>query len=79
MAEKIFTEAELKKFDGKEGRKAYIGCNGKVYDVTDSDMWENGEHSGIHEAGLDLTEEIDNSPHGDEVMEGFPVVGILKG
>lgn len=79
MSDKVFAEAELKKFDGKEGRKAYVGCKGKVYDVTPSDMWEDGEHSGIHIAGMDLSDDMDNAPHGDEVMEGFEVVGILKG
>ena len=79
MADKIFTIDELKKFDGKEGKKAYVACDGKVYDVTVSDMWEDGEHSGIHEAGLDLSDDIDNAPHGNEVMESFPVIGILKG
>lgn len=78
MADKVFTIDELEKFDGKEGRKAYVACNGKVYDLTASDMWEGGEHSGIHEAGIDLTEEMDNAPHGNEVMESFPVVGVLK-
>ena len=78
MAEKVFDEAKLKKFDGKEGRRAYVAVKGKVYDVTDSDMWQDGEHSGMHEAGLDLTDEIDNGPHGDEIMESWQVVGTIK-
>ena len=34
MTEKIFTLDELKNYDGKEGRKAYIAVDGVVYDVT---------------------------------------------
>ena len=32
MTEKIFTLDELKNYDGKEGRKAYIAVDGVVYD-----------------------------------------------
>ncbi|OGL46185.1 MAG: cytochrome B5 [Candidatus Schekmanbacteria bacterium RBG_16_38_10] len=78
MNEKVFDEAELKKFDGKEGRKAYVAVNGKVYDITESDLWQDGEHGGIHVAGQDLTDEIDNSPHGEDIMENWPVVGTFK-
>jgi len=31
-----FTLEELGKFDGKEGRQAYVAYKGEVYDVTDS-------------------------------------------
>ncbi|OGL40155.1 MAG: cytochrome B5 [Candidatus Schekmanbacteria bacterium GWA2_38_11] len=78
MNEKVFDEAELKKFDGKEGRKAYVAVNGKVYDITESDLWQDGEHGGIHVAGQDLTDEIDNGPHGEDIMENWPVVGTFK-
>ena len=72
-----FTREELKKYDGKKGRPAYIAFKGKVYDVTDSPMWHNGEHWGEHKAGEDLTEELKFAPHGEEVLKNFPVVGEL--
>jgi len=31
-----FTLEDLKKFNGKNGTPAYVACDGKVYDVSDS-------------------------------------------
>lgn len=72
-----FTKEELAKYNGVDDEKVYIAYNGKVYDVTDSDLWMDGEHQGLHEAGMDLTEEIDEAPHEDDVFGDFDVVGTL--
>ena len=37
-----FTLAEIAKFDGKEGRRNYIGLNGFVFDVTSSPNFQEG-------------------------------------
>ncbi len=71
-----FTVSELSQFNGKGGNPAYIAYKGKVYDVTDSSQWLEGDHLG-HEAGHDLTEEMEVAPHADDVMERMKVVGIL--
>ena len=65
---------ELAKFDGKEGRKAYIAFKGQVYDATESKLWKNGEHEEIHLAGLDLTDAMSGAPHGEKVFEKLNVV-----
>jgi len=72
------TLRELKTFDGRDGKPAYIAYKGKVYDVTQSALWKEGDHEGMHRAGRDLTEMLAGAPHGDEVFEGFPVVGTLE-
>ncbi len=72
-----FTAEELKKYDGKEGRPAYIAYHGKVYDVTGSKMWKEGMHMKRHEAGSDLSSFISAAPHGVSVLEKFPAVGQL--
>jgi predicted heme/steroid binding protein len=41
-AERKFTLEELKQYDGRDGRPAYIAYKGKVYDVTDSFLWIDG-------------------------------------
>lgn len=69
---------ELKKHNGQNGAKAYIAYKNVVYDVTDSHLWEDGSHQNMHSAGVDLTPALSNAPHGDEVFEGFPVVGKLE-
>lgn len=69
---------ELARFDGRDGRPAYLAYAGKVYDVTDSFLWRGGRHQVLHRAGQDLTEALGQAPHGPELLERFPVVGILK-
>lgn len=73
-----FTAEELAKYNGKDGEKCYVAYNGKVYDVTGSMLWEEGDHQGMHDGGIDLTEDFEDAPHDDDVMEDFPVVGTLK-
>ncbi len=75
---KEFTERRLKKYDGREGRRAYVACYGKVYDVTDSFLWKEGKHQVTHFAGKDLTEELEKAPHGVDLLEKFPLIGRLK-
>jgi predicted heme/steroid binding protein len=72
-----FTLDELSKFDGKEGRQSYVAYKGKVYDVTDSSQWLEGDHLG-HAAGEDLTEQMEISPHGEDVMDRMKLVGVLS-
>ncbi len=76
-ASKKFTLEELAKFDGKEGRPAYVAVSGKVYDVTEANLWMDGNHMGEHDAGKDLTEALASSSHGDSVIESMKLVGIL--
>ncbi|MCL5961087.1 MAG: cytochrome B5 [Chloroflexi bacterium] len=77
--ERMFTLAELQQFDGKKGRPAFIACNGLVYDVSSLINWEGGYHMGLHDAGCDLTEELLEAPHADEMLERAVVVGRLAG
>jgi len=75
--EKKFTLQELVKFDGNDGKPAYVALNGKVYDVTESAFWMSGDHLGAHQAGKDLTTEIDLAPHGPENVDRVKQVGVL--
>jgi predicted heme/steroid binding protein len=74
---KEYTLEELADFNGKN-EKIYIAYQGQVYDVTGSTLWEGGNHQGLHDAGKDLTEAMDEAPHGPEIFKDYPVVGILK-
>ena len=75
---KEFTRDELLKYNGKEGAPAYIAYRGFVYDVTNSFLWKNGNHQVLHDAGRDLTKEIDQAPHGPDLLERVPSIGTLK-
>ena len=74
---KKFTLNELKKYDGREGRPVYIAYNGKVYDVSESFLWMEGDHQGQHVAGKDLTDDMKLAPHGEEALERVKLVGVL--
>jgi predicted heme/steroid binding protein/uncharacterized membrane protein len=75
--ERELTPAELAAKHGAQGQPAYIAHAGKVYDVSGSAMWEGGQHMGLHRAGGDLTSEFQDAPHGEEVFERYPQVGVL--
>ena len=76
-AQRKFTLEELKQYDGKEGRPAYIAYKGKVYDVTDNYLWLDGDHQGEHAAGKDLTEDMASAPHSEENLERVKLIGVL--
>lgn len=78
MQERRFTEEELHRYNGKDGGPAFIAYGGRVYDVTGSFHWQEGRHQAMHTAGSDVTESIDQAPHGTDLLERFPVVGILS-
>jgi predicted heme/steroid binding protein/uncharacterized membrane protein len=75
---KKFTLEDLAQFNGAEGRPTYLVYQGRVYDVSGSRLWEEGEHMAVHFAGGDLTGEFPEAPHGEEVFERYPQVGVLK-
>lgn len=76
--EETFTVEELSEYDGQDGNPAYVAIDGVVYDVTDNDAWTEGEHQGQQLAGTDATAAIEESPHGDSVLEDLEVVGNLE-
>jgi len=72
-----FTPGDLEPFDGREGRPAFVGHGGKVYDLSASRAWADGTHVRRHAAGNDQTAAISQAPHGAEKLSAFPVVGTL--
>jgi len=75
---KDMTLKELSKYDGQNGNPAYVAVNGVIYDVSNAKNWENGIHKSGVKAGLDQTNMIGQSPHGDSVLQKLPVIGKLK-
>ena len=78
MAElKKFTVKDLEEYNGKDGKPAYVAYQGKVYDLSQSSLWNGGEHMGIHQAGNEITEELELAPHGEENLERVKLIGVL--
>ena len=71
------TLAELGKYDGRDGRPAYVACAGKVYDVSGSKLWREGAHQRRHQAGQDLTAALGAAPHAASILTRVPQVGVL--
>lgn len=71
---KIFTVAELAKYNGKNGTPAYVAIDGNVYDL--SSTFKEGKHYS-HLAGTDLTQAF-YSEHAKSILNRFPIVGILQ-
>ncbi len=68
---------DLALFDGSEKRKALVGVDGKLFDVTGRNLWRKGIHPGGHRAGTDLTNAFKEAPHGKEVFDRVTPVGRL--
>jgi predicted heme/steroid binding protein len=75
---KEFSKEELARHDGRNGHPAYVACKGKVYDVTRSFLWKDGDHQVLHRAGADLTDSLKQAPHDGDALEKFPIVGTLR-
>ncbi len=67
----------LCRFDGQDGRPAYIAYKGLLYDMTGSKLWGNGSHMMKHAAGNDLTDILRTAPHGEDKILAMPLAGKL--
>ncbi|MBM4356224.1 MAG: hypothetical protein FJ109_20950 [Deltaproteobacteria bacterium] len=76
-SERTFTQEELGRYDGKDGRPAYVAVGGIVYDATQSKLWRGGAHARVHQAGTDLTAALQLAPHPADRMDQLPRVGML--
>ena len=76
---KEFDLENLKEFNGKDGKPVYVAYKGRVIDVTNSKFWKTGLHMKRHPSGTDLTTDIEAAPHGTDVLDRYPQVGVLKG
>lgn len=79
--EGAFTPEELAKFNGRDGARAYVAVNGRVYDMTGNPLWPGGKHfcPGAV-AGKDITGIWGLSPASHfqpNYLKRFPEVGRL--
>jgi predicted heme/steroid binding protein len=75
---RTFTKEELAHYTGENGSAAYIAYKGKVYDVTRCFLWQGGKHQALHAAGKDLTDDLADAPHGEDLLERAVLVGTLE-
>ena len=72
-----FTKQQLALRNGQDKPEIWIAYKGIIYDVSNSRLWHNGKHY-EHWAGQDLTEELPDAPHTEDVFKRFLPVGKLN-
>ena len=80
LPERIVTEMELRRNTGERGTRKFIAYKGTVYDVTDCPKWRLDLHENQHFPGQDLTSELPDAPHADDVFSRpcVKIVGTLE-
>ena len=76
-----FTAEELTLYDGKEDNQCLVAVDGYVYLIEGFTLWAMGEHvpsGGQARCGFDLTDVIDESPHGRSKLQLLKNVGTLS-
>lgn len=74
---KTYSKSQLALHNGQDKEEIWCSYKGKIYDLTKSRMWTNGRHY-EHWAGQDLSDELIDAPHQEQVFEKFTVVGLLS-
>ena len=75
-----YTLEELGGYDGGADNQCLVAVDGDVYLIEGFALWAAGEHlpsGGRARCGLDLTEVIDESPHGRSKLQLLKKVGTL--
>ncbi len=71
-----YTRSQLSLRNGQDRPEIWVAFRGFIYDMTDSKLWKNGKHY-EHWAGQDLTSELADAPHNENVFEKFTPIGLL--
>lgn len=74
---KVITKQQLSLRNGQDKPEIWVAYLGIVYDVSESRLWKNGRHY-EHWAGQDLTAELEDAPHNNNVFDKFTAIGTLK-
>ncbi|MDN5203953.1 cytochrome b5 domain-containing protein [Fulvivirgaceae bacterium BMA10] len=74
---KIYSKSQLALKNGQDAKEIWCAYKGLIYDLSKSRLWRDGKHY-EHWAGQDLTAELKDAPHTENVFDKFEVVGVLK-
>ncbi len=77
MSLPTYTRAQLALRNGQDRDEIWVAFRGVIYDVSRSRLWRNGKHY-EHWAGQDLTAELPDAPHNENVFDKFEAVGLLE-
>ena len=68
IPDRIISILELCRNTGERGTRKFIAYRGIVYDVTDCPKWRGDLHENLHFAGQDLSSELEEAPHVEDVF-----------
>jgi predicted heme/steroid binding protein len=71
-----YTKEQLSLRNGQDKAEIWCAYKGYIYDLTTSKLWRNGKHY-EHWAGQDLTNELKDAPHTENVFDKFKPIGLL--
>ena len=77
---RVITEIELRRNSGDRDTPKWIAYDGIVYDVSDCPKWRLDMHEYLHFPGQDLTSELPDAPHKNDVFTRpcVKIVGRLE-
>ena len=73
---KDYSKSQLALRNGQDRPEIWVAFKGIIYDVSESRLWKDGKHY-EHWAGQDLTDELSDAPHTNQVFEKFEPIGKL--
>lgn len=65
---RVITMAELIRNTGERSTRKWVAFNNIVYDVTDCPRWQRDMHEQLHFPGQDLSSELVDAPHEEDVF-----------
>ncbi len=65
---RFISDLELRRHNGERGARKFVAYKGIVYDVTDCPKWRLDLHENLHFSGQDLTSELPEAPHEEDVF-----------
>lgn len=71
-----YSRSQLALRNGEDREEIWVAYQGIIYEVSRSRHWRKGLHYG-HWSGQDLTEELADAPHAEEVFKRFEPIGKL--
>lgn len=75
------TLAEVEKHTGRDGNSCWVVVDDTVYEISGFMQWADGVHSpsgGKARCGKDLSEVINESPHGKSKLKYLKEIGTFK-
>jgi len=76
---RMITVPELLRYNGDDQEEKWIAYEGIVYDVSECPNWRKEMHRNLHFPGQDLSGEIVDAPHEEDVFSRpcIKIVGSL--